>query len=338
MELCDKQKAILFAIVMTATGLFAYLNELIDLQGLVTTILGGGVLAIIVYLLLKRQDVDEEKIAKEIARLDTIEKRREVLENLLKTHYNQLVKEVYEKWFDKPTPSRDMGVRWDMGVITEYSISLAKIIYREDEKIIIKELEEPLHQNKIIVKEAIKHLKCYSEAWSLWSQAKKQVNKQNLKDVEKLWRDLIKSLTDRFSTCCPQLVEWHGGGAEPDDYYNLRRTFDELWYCVQYNRELNEVIVTQHDDYFLVKGFARSLNKTTMEAVTEAIKELATDSAVQKKMKTITTQKTRIAQNIEKFRESLELLTDDVKRKDKRLGGNCSTCKHWLEELTTLEK
>jgi len=272
--------------------------------------------------------IDVEKLGKEIAKSEAIEKRRGKLENNLRTHYHQLLKEIYEKWFERPTPSVDIGV------ITEYPISLAKIIF-VDGNITIKELEEPFHQNKRLVEEAIEHLRCYPEVWSLWSDAKKQV-KQNLKVVDKLWRDLIRSLTERLSTCCPQLVEWHGRGAIPDDYYSLRITFSWLWLCVQNNRELNEVIVTQHDDYFLVKDFARSLNKTTMEAFTKAIRELATDSVVQKKMKTITAQKTRIEDNIEKFQDSLEIIVDNVKRRDKRLKCNCSTCKPWIDELTAL--
>ncbi len=272
----------------------------------------------------------EEKLAKVITGLETIEKRREKLENSLRTHYHQLVEEVYEKWFDRPSLSIDIGDG------TEYSISLAKIIF-VDGNITIKELEEPLHQNKRIIEEAIDHLKCYPEVWSFWSDAKKQV-KQNLTVVEKLWRDLIRTLTERLSTCCPQLVGWHGRGAIPNDYYSLRITFSWLWLCVQNNRVLNEIVITQNDNYFLVNDFAQSLNKTTMEAFTKIFKELATDSAVQKKMKTITAQKTIIEDNIEKFQESLKLLTDDVKRKDERLEGNCPTCKPWLEELTTLEK
>ncbi|GAG99023.1 unnamed protein product, partial [marine sediment metagenome] len=242
--------------------------------------------------------------------------------------------EVYEKWFDKPTPSKETVLKWSEPVITEYSISNAKIIYREDEEIIIKELEEPSHKNKWIVEEAIKHLKFYPETWSLWSHAKEQAE-QTLKDVEKIWLDLIQSITERLSTS-PQLNEWHGNGAEPDDYYIRRKTFAWLWLCVQKNRFLNDNIVTRHDNYFLVKDFARSLDKTKMDALTEAIEELATGSAIQKKMKTITAQKKIIEDDIDNFQDSLEKIVDDVKRGRRKLKGNCSTCKPWLDELAKL--
>ncbi len=274
--------------------------------------------------------------AREIARLESIKKRREYLKKELRTHCHQLVDEVYKKWFDKPTPSKEMVLKWVNEDEIEYSILHAKIIYREDEEPIIKELEEPSHQNKRIIEESIKHLKFYPEIWSLWSHAKEQAE-QTLKDVEKLWLDLIKSLTDRFSTY-PQLDEWHGYGAKPDDYYNRRITFDWLWYYVQNNGELKEVKITQDDKYFVVNGYAGSLDKTTMEAFIEAFKELATDSAVQKKMKTITAQKKIIEDDIDKFEESLKTIVDDVKRRGRSLKGDCSTCKPWLDELAELEK
>ncbi len=329
MKLCDKQKRVIIFVTLLIFGSIVVLLIIkINPPTIIQVIVGEIIMASFI-LFFNRLFIKEE------ARLETIKKIREDIENRFKTHCNQLVEEVYEKWFDKPTPSKDTEVRWSKSVITEYSISHAKIIYREDEKINIKELEEPLHQNKRIVEEAMEHLKFYPETWSLWSHAKEQVE-QNLKDVEKLWLELIQSLTERLSTC-PQLVEFHVRGAIPDEYYSLRRTFDWLWLCVQDNRFLNESIVTQHDDHFLVKDFAQSLNKPTMEAVTEAIKELATDSAVQRKMKIITSQKTKIEENIKTFQCSLERIVDDVKRRDKKLKGNCLTCKTWLDELAVLE-
>lgn len=252
--------------------------------------------------------------------------RRKDLENRLRGHNYQLA-EVYEKWFERE-PSSPIT---KTDAQAEYHISLAKIVY-STEKITITELEEPCYKNKRVVDEAIEHMNCYSEIWSLWKNAKVEV-KQNLDHVETLWKELIEKITTRLSVECPQLDEWHGYGPRPDGYYSLRITFSHVWAYVKDNRCLADLRITLTDGKYIVGDCAESSNKDVMEQFIRVISDLVTDTKIQERMKVISSQKTRIEENLEKFRQALINVADDVKRKYERLKGFCATCKPWLNEL-----
>jgi len=281
--------------------------------------------------------VDKNK--QELARLEASEKqkleekakRRENLEDMLKTHYHQIINEVYDKWFVRPSSSVQSGIRTNY----EYEISNAKIIYSDEMKIKIIKLEEPSHLNKRLVDESMNHLQHYPETYSLWDITKTMVN-QNLKDVERLWYDLIQSITDKISANCPQLAEYHGYGVKYTDYYSLRNTFNLLWICILDNRYLSELRIYPDGKYFCVGDSAMSLGNSVMEQFIQVIIDLAKDNAFQERWKTISNQRNKIEANLGMFKKTLDNITDDVIRKDEVLKGSCSTCSPWLEKLNAL--
>jgi len=257
--------------------------------------------------------------------------RAKELRRRVRRHHCQLIDEIYEKWFDRPTPSIDVG-----DIVTEYNIeSTAKVIYR-NRGITVVEPTEPWHENKRIVDEATEHLKCYAEAWSLWTNTKADI-KQNLDNVEKLWDDLEKKLVKRLSVDCPHLIEWHGYGQMPENYYSLRLTFSSLWFHVETNRFPLDPKIRAEGSHFIVSDLARSVTKDTIERFVRVIGDLATDPLVQQRMNEISSQKATVEANLTNFRNALSVIADDVKRRNRGLKCRCPTCESWLDELGTLE-
>jgi len=275
--------------------------------------------------------LDVEKLGKLIINESRKDTRRQELKNLLRTHYDQLIDEVIVRWFERQSLSINPGVR------VEYEISLAKAIcgdktFYEDKEITTIGLREPFHRNQRIVDKAVKHLECYSEVWNIWSNAKTEVE-NNLAEVKELWRDLKNSLTMTL-----QMTEWHGYGPQPDDYYNLRLTFSCLWVCVQDDRLLADLLITTTEDgYYRVIDLARSrTNRKTIEDFIQVIRDLATDQGIQDRMRNIFSEKARIERTLDKFQRSLITISDDVKRRGEPLRCSCPTCKHLLDELSSL--
>jgi len=286
----------------------------------------------------KNGGFDVEKLAKlealEKHKLDERTRRREELKSKLKNHYNQLIDEVYLKWFERPSVSIELEIG------TKYEVSLAKAfcgnktIY-ENEEIVTIGLKEPSHQNQRIVNEAVEHLKCYSEVYFLWDKAKVEVE-QNLDSIKTFWNDLLERLRTKLSVECPQLVEWHGYGSASVNYYSLRNTFAVLWVCIQDNRHLIDLRVVINGGKYAVSDYAESSDETIMKRFIGVISSLATDSTIQEKWKVISAQKSSIEANLEKLCKALADIADDVKRKDEYLKCSCSTCKDWLDELAPL--
>ena len=297
------------------------------------------------YIIEKEESTQEqfERITKQEAvekhKREQMSRRQEELRNMLKDHYQQLVDEVYQKWFE--TPSTSLSVIFNISVRSpesraEYKVSLAEAVcgdefLYDDGDIATVELKEPSHQNQQIANEAVEHLKCYPETWKIWSNAKTDVDK-NLAEIKRLWRDLENGLTKAI-----KLTEWHGYwhgyDSRPYEYYSLRNTFSFLWLCVQDNRFLSGISIRQEGRYYTVSDLGQSPNRQTMEDFIQVIKDLATDKKIQKKMKTIFTHKTLIEKSLGEFRVSLSGIADDVKRRHERLKCSCQTCKHWLEEM-----
>jgi len=170
----------------------------------------------------------DDRIAKQFlfdVASDTISNMRVQITGWLREHYSQLSEEIYEKWFERQSSSSIVPV-----MKTEYHISFAKIVY-SDGNIRILELEDPFHPNNRLVNEGIAHLKSYPKTWPLWNNAKKEV-KQVLAYVETFWNELLQELGKKLSIHCPQLVEWHGQGPKPIDFYSQRNTFNTLWYHI----------------------------------------------------------------------------------------------------------
>lgn len=255
-----------------------------------------------------------------------LEPSEEELMKWLTTHHNQLVEEVYEKWFDRSSQSF-----LEMGVRIRYSISLASVCY-SDGKITITGLKEPYCQNKRMLEEAIEHLKYYSEIWYLWSNAKTRTKKA-LDNVRTLWKSLVKQLNGKLSVECPYLVEFHGDGVKPNHCFSPRITFSYLWSYVKSGQRPTDLVVTREGNYFRVIDLARSLNKKRMEQFLQVIIKLAMDASNQKKMKNIADQKSEIEADLEKFDASLKDIVDDVKRRHSQLKGCCQTCRSWLAKL-----
>jgi len=251
--------------------------------------------------------------------------KRSRLASWIRAHHNQLVEEVYEKWFYRSSESSFVSA-----VRFTYAISLAKITY-SDGTINTTELKEPSHQNKKIVEEALEHLKCYPHVLDLWEDAKVKTV-QTLEHVRNLWKYLEARLIKRLSVDCPQLVEWHGRGPKPNNYYNKRITLSYLWNSVQRGSPPTDLSVSSKAGYFTIINLAESLDEETMNRFLKVMEELATDSTVQERMKTIFAQKISIEKKLHGFQDALKDIADDVKRKHKRLKCSCPTCEPWLKK------
>ena len=222
-----------------------------------------------------------------IAKQEAVESRRqEELENMLKDHYEQLVDEVYMRWFDIPS-----SVNISPEFCAKYEILRAKVacgdrFLYDGGDIIAVELKEPSHQNQRIADEAVSHLRCYSEAWKFWSDAKTEVEK-NLAEVKGLWCDLKDLLKNSLANAekLKALTEWHGYGPRPDEYYSLRNTFSFLWLCVQDNRFLSEMNVRQEGRYYIVRDLAQSLRREAMEDFIQTIRDLVQKRKFKRKQK-----------------------------------------------------
>ena len=266
-----------------------------------------------------------EKSVEEARRRKGAEWEKDESATWLKAHYSQLAEEIYEKWFERPSSLSIADIK------TEYFISsLATITYCNG-KVTSRGLREPTHANRRIVYEAVEHLKYYPEIWSLWSNATKDVE-ENLACVKTLWADLLDGLTKRLSVDCPQLVAWDGRGPRPVDYYSLRMTFLNLWIYVERGRSPTDLLVTPEADHYTIADLAETSSMETAEKFLQVIHDLARDGAIQERMKTISVQKNRVEIELEKFRDALANIADDVRRKHKQLNGSCPTCEPWIKK------
>lgn len=247
------------------------------------------------------------------------DKRCEELKGYIREHSQDLVNEVFNKWFNHPL---------------EYKPYFERRNSKNEES---KELIDEKYKGMVIEHLQDKEYLSVRKAWESRTNSKKDYSTK----TAKLWEDIKQKVKENIPA---EFIKWDEIGTRPSTCYVLDSTVSVIIQEANNVRHQGKLqgffMKVNKGTYFQVGNavfHAQSTDEELVDKFIRVVNSLAEDNSIAVQVKLVDDELEKLMKQDKEFKDELMTIIDDVERGHYILKGSCRRCKSWVNELLSLD-